>query len=291
MNKKIILSLALLATGTFGAQAQEAQTSMFDIGDILLFLNIVLLVFALILINLLSYSIKQIKQGVKPGQVYISWWDRFAALKSEKTEKELELHEDFDGIKELDNPTPPWFNFIFYTSIVFAVIYLINYHVIGFGKLQEDEYKQELAEAKIAKDAYLKKVGNTIDENSVTALTDNTSIDEGKKVYMANCKVCHGEFGEGLVGPNLADAYWLHGNSINDIFKTIKYGVPQKGMVPWENSLTAVQIQQVSSFILTLKGTNPANPKEPQGTLMEEDASSTNSNAEPATEQATALNN
>jgi cytochrome c oxidase cbb3-type subunit 3 len=290
MNKKIMLSLALIAIGTIVVQAQEAQTPMFDLGNILLFLNVVLLVFALLLISLLSHSIKQIKEGIKPEKANLSWWDRFAALKSEKTEEELELQEDFDGIKELDNPTPPWFNFIFYTTIAFAVIYLINYHVIGFSKLQEDEYKQELAEAKAAKEAYLKKVGNTINENSVTALADNASIEEGKKIYMANCKVCHGEFGEGLVGPNLTDAYWLHGNTINDIFKTIKYGVPQKGMVPWENSLTAVQIQQVSSYILTLKGTNPPNPKEPQGILMEEGAPD-NSNTKPATKQATALNN
>lgn len=291
MNKKMISAFTLLIFGSVLANAEEVQQSMFDIGDILLALNVVLLVFALILINLLSYSIKQIKQGVKPGQVYLSWWDKFAALKSEKTEQELELHEDYDGIKELDNPTPPWFNFIFYTTIIFAVIYLLNYHVIGFGKMQEDEYKEEVAEAKIAKDAYLKKVGNSIDENSVTALTDNSSVDEGKKVYMANCKVCHGEFGEGLVGPNLTDAYWLHGNTINSIFKTIKYGVPQKGMVPWENSLTAVQIQQVSSFIITLKGTNPANPKEPQGTLVEEGAPATTTDSTVISAQATALNN
>ncbi|MFN4082363.1 MAG: cbb3-type cytochrome c oxidase N-terminal domain-containing protein [Bacteroidia bacterium] len=267
MNKKLMLT-AGIGLLSLMVQAQETESAI-GFGQVMLIINIVLLVVALILINLLSYSIKQIKQGVKPGQVYISWWERFAALKSEKTEEELDLHEDYDGIRELDNPTPPWFNFIFYTTIIFAVIYLINYHVIGYSSLQEKEYDEEVAEAKIAKENYLKKVGNLIDENSVTYLTDNATIDEGKKVYMQNCKVCHGEFGEGLVGPNLTDDYWLHGNTINDIFKTIKYGVPQKGMVAWQNSLTPVQIQQVSSFILTLKGTNPANAKEPQGVKVE----------------------
>lgn len=263
MNKKLIATAVLFLTA-FILRAEETESAI-GFGKIMLIADILLLIVALLLINLLSFTVKQIKHAVKPNNLYISWWERFAALGSNNTEEELELHENYDGIKELNNPTPPWFNFIFYSTIIFALIYFLNYHIIGFGKLQEDEYKQELTDAAEAKAAYLKTSGNLIDENNVSALLDAATVNEGKNIYMANCKVCHGGFGEGIVGPNLTDDYWIHGNTINDIFKTIKYGVPQKGMVPWQNTLTALQIQQVSSYIFTLKDSNPKNPKAPQG--------------------------
>jgi cytochrome c oxidase cbb3-type subunit III len=94
--------------------------------------------------------------------------------------------------------------------------------------------------------------------------------EEGKSIYKTACAVCHGNAGEGLVGPNMTDDYWIHGGSIKDIFKVIKYGVIDKGMKPWKDDYSPNQIAQLSSYIKSMRGTNPPNPKEPQGELYKE---------------------
>ncbi len=185
-------------------------------------------------------------------------------------EKDILLDHDYDGIKELDNNLPPWWLYMFYISIVFAVFYFAKHHIFGDGDIMYKQYNEEmqLAEASIAE--YIKNSGNAIDENNVEALTDAGAISEGKAIYDKNCVACHGGNGEGGVGPNLTDEYWLHGCGIKNVFKIIKNGVPEKGMISWKTQLSPVQIQQVASYILTLKGTNPAGAKEPQGDKCEE---------------------
>ncbi len=126
-----------------------------------------------------------------------------------------------------------------------------------------------MAEAKIAKDEYMRKNALNVDENTVK-MADAAGIDDGKTIFVANCAVCHGAKGEGVVGPNLTDDYWLHGGFINDVFKTIKNGWPAKGMKSWATDLTPVQIKDVASYIKTLHGTNPPNAKAPQGDLYTE---------------------
>lgn len=196
----------------------------------------------------------------KPGLL-----NRILGLKPMEQEKDLLMEHEFDGIAELDNPTPAWFNWLFYGTIVFGVIYLLNYHVFKWGKLQDEEYIAEVELAEAAKKAYLEKSGNNIDENTAKESQDAGVIAAGQAIYAANCIACHGDKGQGTVGPNLTDEYWLHGGSVNDIFKTIKYGVPDKGMIAWEKTLSPKQIEDVSNYILSLKGTNPPNPKAPQG--------------------------
>lgn len=177
-------------------------------------------------------------------------------------DKILSGHE-YDGIKELDNKLPKWWLWLFYITIIFSVIYGLRYHVLGWGDLQEMEYDKEVAEASVI---YQKPVEtNAITADNVTVLTDEASLAAGKDIYDKQCAVCHLAEGQGLVGPNMTDEYWIHGCSINDIFNIIIVGVPEKGMISWKEQLTPVQIQQVSSFLLTLVGTNPPNPKEPQG--------------------------
>lgn len=180
-------------------------------------------------------------------------------------EKDVMLDHDYDGIRELDNNLPPWWKYGFYITIVFACIYLWRFHVSGSGKLQLAEYEEQLTTAEAEVKAYKEKMGNLVDENTVTPLTDASSITSGKTLFIANCAACHGQLGEGGVGPNLTDAYWLHGGGVKNVFKTIKYGWPQKGMKAWEKDFGAKQIQEISSFILTLQGTNPPNAKEKQG--------------------------
>ncbi len=276
MKQKIVMLLALvLISGSLFAQNSsiDSQNPGYGITNILIFINALLLVFVVVLLFVLTSAVKKLRSG-NDQKSTITWWDKFAALKSEKTEEELTIEEDYDGISELDNPPPPWFNFIFYTSILAAVIYMLNYHVLKFGKLQEAEYTSDVSESKIAVEAYLKKAGNLIDENSVVLLKDAKAIETGAKNFKEKCMVCHGEKGEGKIGlgPNFTDDYWLHGGDVKSIFKTIKYGVPAKGMIPWQNSLSGLQIQQLASFIKSLRGTNPPNAKEPQGILYKEDS-------------------
>lgn len=187
-------------------------------------------------------------------------------------EEDIMLDHDYDGIRELDNNLPPWWKYGFYLTILVAVIYMINYHVTKTSPLQAEEYTQSIkkAEAEIAE--HMKNSANNVDESTVKMLTDKAEISAGQDLFIASCSACHGKFGEGTVGPNLTDDYWLHGGSVKDIFKTIKYGWPDKGMKSWKDDFSPIQIAQITSFIRTLKGTNPAKPKDKQGDLYTEEA-------------------
>jgi cytochrome c oxidase cbb3-type subunit 3 len=186
-------------------------------------------------------------------------------------EAEVATDHNYDGIIELDNSLPPWWVYMFYGTIIFAFTYMI-YFTYFDGPTQQMEYDTEVAQAIQKKNEFLKKTAALVDETSVLILTDATALAKGKSSYITKCAACHGMNGEGLVGPNLTDDYWIHGGSIKDIFKTIKYGWPEKGMISWENQITPMEMQQISSFIITIKGTNPANPKAPQGTIYVEPA-------------------
>ena len=104
----------------------------------------------------------------------------------------------------------------------------------------------------------------------------------GQKIFSTACTPCHLADGGGSVGPNLTDDYWIHGNTIQDIFKTIKYGYPEKGMKSWQEDYTPAQIAQLASFIKSLQGTHPAKPKEPQGILVVEAGKSAGDSTHPA---------
>ena len=187
--------------------------------------------------------------------------------KDELTGDTIISGHEYDGIKELDNKLPKWWLWLFYLTIVFAVVYFVRFHVIKTGDSQEEEYNKEMASAQIKyKDT---GAGSTVNASNVTLLTDEASLVEGKAIFDQSCTVCHLAQGQGLVGPNLTDAYWIHGCTIGEIFNLIVIGVPEKGMISWKEQLTPLQIQQVTSFIVSLQGTNPPNPKDPQGELCE----------------------
>jgi cytochrome c oxidase cbb3-type subunit 3 len=205
----------------------------------------------------------KLKQAKKPKAEV---WQKLLSLKPMAEEQELLIAHDYDGIQELDNPIPAWFMYLFYGTIIFAAGYLLNYHVFKTGQLQYAEYRTEMAQADIAKKLFLSKAANRVDENTVKLVHDPTVIASGQAVFKTTCAPCHGEHAQGNVGPNLTDDYWLHGGKINDLFKTIKYGVLAKGMPTWEKQLTPKQISDVANYIKSLHGSNPAGAKEPQGT-------------------------
>ncbi|HEV2483045.1 MAG TPA: cbb3-type cytochrome c oxidase N-terminal domain-containing protein [Puia sp.] len=197
----------------------------------------------------------------------VSWWARLNRFKPAEQEADLDLGHDYDGIRELDNRLPPWWLYGFYCTIVFACIYLWRYHVAHTAPLPAEEYRIAVQEAAIRKAEYLKKAADNVDENTVKLLTSPDDLAAGRVVFEGTCFACHGKHGEGGVGPNLTDDYWLHGGNINDVFRTIKYGWPDKGMKSWKDDYSPRQIAQIASYVKSLGGTHPDNPKPPQGTL------------------------
>ena len=239
---------------------------------------LVLIIVELIIIFGLIRSVQQLLIGlgfqkdpelaeVKPW-INWKWLDRKLtnAIPLELEATVMTDHE-YDGIRELDNNLPPWWKYGFYFTILFGFVYIYNYHIAHSSPLQLQEYTSELAEADSLKKEQLKNAAASIDETNVIALLDASSLSSAKSIFIGNCANCHGQNGEGGVGPNMTDDYWIHGGGIQNIFKTIKYGVPAKGMIAWQAQLKPEAIQKVASYILTLQGTNPANGKAAQGTI------------------------
>jgi cytochrome c oxidase cbb3-type subunit 3 len=242
------------------------------------FVMMVLIIVELIIIFGLIRSVQQLLIGfgfqkdpelaeIKPW-INWKWLDRKLtnAIPLELEATVMTDHE-YDGIRELDNNLPPWWKYGFYFTILFGFVYIYNYHIAHSSPLQLQEYTAELAEADSLKKEQLKNAAASIDETNVIALVDETSLSSAKSIFTGNCANCHGQNGEGGVGPNLTDAYWINGGGIQNIFKTIKYGVPAKGMIAWQAQLKPEAIQKVASYILTIQGTNPANGKAAQGSI------------------------
>ena len=202
------------------------------------------------------------------------WWsdlDKRVFTKAAPIEKEADvlLDHDYDGIKELDNALPPWWKWGFYFTVVVAVIYMFRFHVMKTGPTPLEEYDNEMKIAAAKMEEFRKNSKEAFDEKTVT-LADAKGIAEGRKIFSGTCFPCHGGNGEGnAVGPNLTDEYWLHGGSLGDVFKTITNGVPDKGMQAWGKTFSPADIKNISSFILSLQGSKPANAKAPQGNLYQ----------------------
>lgn len=231
----------------------------------------------------LTFSIRRVYQELLPESAKAahqsklsSWWDSLDKkffTKAVPVEKEADvmLDHDYDGIRELDNSLPPWWKYGFYVTILVAVIYIFLFHVSGDGKNPTQEYAAEMEKAKIEKEKYDANNKDKVDEKNVP-MADATGIKAGQELFDANCIACHvkgagGSQSPESVGPNLTDDYWLHKGSLNDIFHTIKYGYPDKGMQPWGNKFSPKEISFIASYIKSVKGSNPPNAKKPQGEL------------------------
>ena len=253
MNKKvfkvILLAIAAYSAPLFAQTAtKEAHTDTY----VYLILGALLFTLAVLFASLMIFEASERKEKIAKVKEFV-----IAPI--------IEDHE-YDGIQELDNPAPAWFQFLFYITIVIAIIYMINYHLLGKQNTSSDEYMQEVTLAQQQRDELL-RTGAFINENSVKILTDAADIDKGKEIFTVNCVTCHNSDGGGGVGPNLTDKYWIHGGGIKNIFSIIKYGVPAKGMITWQTQLSPKQINQVASYVLTFEGKTPAVPKTPEGTI------------------------
>ncbi len=277
----ILLFLFVFGIGNANAQTVTAATAVTQLTGALdpNTIMILLLVIGIeLFVILYLYAILQkmlIALGYKTKEE--SKWT-YAAIMKRMTkaipldrEAEVATDHNYDGIVELDNSLPPWWVYMFYGTIAFAIGYLVYFNYFD-GPTQKMEYDTEVAQALMKKNEFLKKAAASVDETSVVVLSDDASIAKGKSSFVTKCAACHGQSGEGLVGPNLTDEYWIHGGGIKDIFKSIKYGWPEKGMISWESQIQPMEMQQISSFIYSLKGSKPANAKAPQGTIYVEAA-------------------
>lgn len=279
-----MLSQTVLAQTT--AAVDEAATAVSNYGGLSAntFYFLAAVVFTEIFaITFLYFSIRRINAELLPEKAAAAFKDsKLSALwarldkklftKAIPIEHEADalLDHNYDGIQELDNALPPWWKYGFIITIGFAFVYLLNFHVFGNGKNPTEEYQAEMNNAQIEKEVYESKNKDRIDEEHV-AMADAAGIQSAQANFLANCVACHGAKGEGGVGPNLTDDYWLHKGSLNDIYHTLKVGYPDKGMQSWVSKFSPKEMSQLASYVKTLKGTNPPNGKVPQGDIFTEE--------------------
>lgn len=276
----VLMTLSVTAEEAATAAPAAAKTSSL-LDNLGIYLAITILLLEFFVLVMLARKIYSFAKGffaaeeekAKAAKLKMpSFLDRFNSSVSVDKEQDIILDHEYDGIRELDNDLPPWWKYGFYISIVWAVVYF-GYYELGGGPTSLDEYNtaMEKADAEVA--AYKAKHVVDVDENNIL-LADAAGIKAGKTIFESNCAVCHGKEAEGIVGPNLTDDYWLHGGSLNDIFKTIKYGVLEKGMTSWKDILSPTDIVDVTSYVKSLHGTKPANAKAPDGELYKEEEAS-----------------
>ena len=174
----------------------------------------------------------------------------------------LLMDHEADGIRELDNNLPRWWVWLFYFTIIFAAIYLAYYHVFHAGNLMASEYKAEMKIGEAIKAETMTRFEKTL--AAIEPSKDPVVLANGKATFLKFCAPCHRADGGGLVGPNLTDEYWIHGSNFVDNITTIWNGVPQKGMVTWKGTLKPGEVTSVASYIYSLRGTKPPNPKPPE---------------------------
>lgn len=314
--KPLITILLLLATSIAFGQDTPAETvpaaastigglaaGTFYVMASVIFLELAIILVLLINIRFLIRAARDKEAAIaetatglkaepkKPKRTLASIWARMNSFKPVEQEKDIEMAHEYDGIRELDNRLPPWWLWGFYITIVFAAVYLWRYHVSETAPLSEEEYNISVARAEAEVEEYLKKKGESVNENTVVYLAEAADIANGSKIFSTSCIACHGAKGEGnVVGPNLTDEYWLHGGDIKSIFKTIKYGVDGKGMASWQSTYSPKEMAQLASYIKSIGGSNPEGAKEPQGVLYKEESGAPAADSLKADNPATAMN-
>lgn len=183
------------------------------------------------------------------------------------------LEHEYDGIQEYDNPMPRWWVWLFWATIVFAALYWFNLPGLGPGKGRIASYEREVAaaQAKFGSRAPAPGSGPT-DAELIAFAQDPAKRSQGKAVFETNCTPCHRSDGGGVIGPNLTDDYWIHGGRPTQILHTITVGVLDKGMPAWGTVLKPDDVPAVTAYVMSLHGTHPPSPKEPQGVKEEWEA-------------------
>jgi len=219
---------------------------------------------------------KQLAEAQTVSFVESKWYQnivtKLTRSKEIEREEDIMLEHDYDGIKELDNVLPPWWVYLFYGTIIFALVYLVRFHVMNEYD-QEQEFKNEVALAELEKSKMPKDAAEEVSYETVVVLTDATSLAKGKEIFTNACAACHKADGGGLVGPNLTDKHWINGGGIKNVFKLISEGSKNNpSMVAWKANLSSKDIQSVASYVLSLQGSNPPGGKPAEGEIWVETA-------------------
>lgn len=278
--RRLIMSLSLLFVGS-GLMAQStSETATFWTQEVmfytlltLVFITAVLvLVVALYVLQMLkTFVLKDMSEEQRVAyeaepSYFDKLWNKWNDLRPLEEEEALILDHDYDGIKELDNHLPPWWKGLFYLTILYGVVYIMIFHVFKTAPLQAEQYKLEMAAAEEFK-KNIPQPEVDFDENTVTFTDDTADLIAGREIFERQCGTCHLANGGGLAGPNLTDQYWKNGGGIQNIYKTVKDGIPNTAMISWETLLNPVKMRQVSSYVMTLEGSNPPGAKGPEGDL------------------------
>lgn len=177
-------------------------------------------------------------------------------------EQHLLLEHEADGIKELDNNLPRWWVWLFYLTIAFSIVYLCYFHVFGMGMLSAEAYQLEMDRGEALKVAAAERF--QAEMTTMEPSKDPAVMAQGNQTFVTLCAPCHRPDGGGLVGPNLCDDFWIHGDTFGDSLRIIMEGNPVKGMIAWKDTLPPKEIYAVASYIYSLRGTEPINPKPPE---------------------------
>jgi cytochrome c oxidase cbb3-type subunit 3 len=203
-----------------------------------------------------------------------NWMQKLTKSKEIEEEKDVLLDHDYDGIKELDNVLPPWWVYLFYATIFFGVVYIVRFHLVKEYN-QDSEFATEMAIAQAEVAKYKTTAPDVTNVDNVVLITDAADLAKGKALYESSCAACHRADGGGGIGPNLTDDHWILGGGIKNVFNTIMEGGREgKGMVPWKATIKPADIQKIASYVLSLKGTNPAGAKAAEGDLWVEEITS-----------------
>ena len=297
VKKSLLMVFALLSVMKISAQDASTATQYIPIdwsitGDRLNFallgvigIEVLVMLYFLRWLRVLVLPVSEKKEIAQTASKTNRWWDRFNKSVSIDKEQDVQLDHDYDGIKELDNSLPPWWIYGFYFTILFAGVYMYRYHISKSSPLQVEELAIEKIQAEKDKVAFMATLANNVDETSIAYNPTAELLADGKVIFVKNCVSCHGPEAQGAsIGPNLTDEYWIHKGGIKDIFKTIKNGVQEKGMIPWGQQLSNAQIAAVATFIKSLQESHPTNPKAPQGDKYEEESENSSSSDSVAVE-------
>ncbi len=276
--KQLLILVILFFTPKI-VQASDAVSSSTFFWSVIIIL--IILVAALLAVMSMLFTLKNIlgqdakNQAIAAGteipesnsiwkNISKSLWNRASV----EEEKDLVLDHDFDGIRELDNHLPPWWLYTFYGTIIWGVAYVLIYHVFESAPLQTEEYNNEIAAAEASLIAFKEKnPEKKVDLQNIIFSNDEAQITQGGKIFAGQCAICHRTDAGGLVGPNLTDKYWKHGGSAQNIFTVITNGVPNTGMIAWKSTFSPSQISDIIAYIHSLQGSNPENPKKPEGEI------------------------
>lgn len=284
--KRLVVLFTMLPAGAGLVHAQAATPAADN--SLLLFYLVVGFVFvtALLVLAVATYMLQVLNimaqreeaaQAIAAGTSYqptpgmwARFWQYINAFTPVEKEAAVILEHNYDGIRELDNHLPPWWKWLFYGTILWGGFYLVAYHITDSLPLSGAEYTTELAIA----DEEIRKLKAAspvpdIDENNVPATTDAVLLADGKKTFLGTCASCHRPDGGGDIGPNLTDDFWKHGGSLNDVYKVVKNGVTGTNMIAWGATMSPQAMANVSNYVLSLRGSNPPNPKKPEGSRVE----------------------